>query len=49
MFCGLPPSYKIGVIFQGVVHTMCVRLKCNFGLCVFVNVGGLMRLTSLIS
>jgi len=47
--CGLSPFYKTGVIFQGVVQTMRVRLKLNFGLCVFVNVGGLMRLTSLIS
>ena len=49
MLCGLSPFYKIGVIFQGVVQTMCVcvRLKLNFGLCVFVNVGSLIRLTSL--
>ena len=46
MFCGLPHFYKIEAIFQGVVQTVCVRLKLNFGLCVFVNVGGLMRLTS---
>jgi hypothetical protein len=49
MFCVLPSFYKVEAIFRGVVQTMCVRLKLNFGLCVFINVGGLMRLTSLIS
>ena len=49
MFCGLLPFYKTGVIFLVVIQTICVcvRLKLNFGLCVFVNVGGLMRLASL--